>query len=99
MLALLFHTQEERCCMEVYNEYLRKLPQLPGQLETVETRSKCCKDSSDESVTLYAERLQRTNVQCLAHMADIRQQSRLFFALKGQLEVESPALQALMRDQ
>ena len=107
-MELLFHTHEERCRMEVYNEYLRKLPQLLVQLETVETMYEKAlleeqmlqsKDPSDESVALYADRLQRTKEQCLARMADIRQQSRLIFALKGQIEAESPAMQALMSDE
>ena len=36
-MELLLNTQEERCRMEVYNEYLKKIPQLLQQLETVET--------------------------------------------------------------
>ena len=35
-MELLLNTQEERCRMEVYNEYLRKIPQLLTQLEAVE---------------------------------------------------------------
>ena len=35
-MELLLNTQEERCRMEVYNEYLRKIPELLKQLETVE---------------------------------------------------------------
>ena len=32
----LLNSQEERCRMEVYNEYLKKIPQLLQQLDTVE---------------------------------------------------------------
>ena len=35
-MELLLNTQEERCRMEVYNEYLKKIPELLVQLETVE---------------------------------------------------------------
>ena len=35
-MKFLLNTQEERCRMEVYNEYLRKIPQLLEQLEAVE---------------------------------------------------------------
>lgn len=104
-MELLFNTQQERCRMEVYNEYLRKLPQLLVQLETVEKMYEKAlleeqmlqeKDPADQSVALYASRLKSTKEQCIARMEDIRQQSRLIFALKGQIEAESPALQALM---
>ena len=35
-MELLFHPQDEVHRMEVYNEYLRKIPELLTQLETVE---------------------------------------------------------------
>ena len=104
-MELLLNTQEERCRMEVYNEYLRKIPQLLSQLETVEKMYEKAvleeamlenKDPSDKSVSLYADRLNRTREQCIARMADIRQQCRLIFQLKAQIEQESTALQTLM---
>ena len=36
-MEFLLNTKEEQCRMEVYNEYLKKIPQLLTQLETVET--------------------------------------------------------------
>lgn len=105
-MELLLNTQEERCRMEVYNEYLRKIPQLLIQLETVEKMYEKAvleekllldKDPADESVILYARRLASTREQCTARMEDIRQQCRLIFALKAQIEAESTALQALMK--
>ena len=104
-MELLLNTQEERCRMEVYNEYLRKIPQLLTQLETVEKMYEKAvleeamlesKDHADHSIALYADRLARTREQCLTRMADIRQQCRLIFQLKAQIEAESTALQALM---
>jgi len=104
-MEMLLNSQEERCRMEVYNEYLRKIPQLLTQLETVEKMYEKAvleeamlqeKDSSDRSVALYADRLQRTKEQCLARMEDIRQQCRLIFQLKTQIEQESTALRKLM---
>ena len=101
----LLNTQQERCRMEVYSEYLRKLPELLKQLETVEKMYEKAeleeamlldKDPSDHSVTLYADRLARTKEQCEVRAADIRQQCRLIFALKAEIEAESTALQALM---
>ena len=104
-MELLLNTQEERCRMEVYNEYLRKIPQLLTQLETVEKMYEKAvleekmledKDPADESVILYARRLASTRQQCEVRMADIRQQCRLIFVLKAQIEKESAALQAMM---
>lgn len=103
-MELLLNTQAERCRMEVYNEYLRKIPQLLTQLETVEKmyekavleeRMLLGKDPEDRSVILYAERLASTREQCRNRMADIRQQLRLIFALKAQIEEESIALRSL----
>ena len=104
-MELLLNTQEERCRMEVYNEYLRKIPQLLTQLEAVEKMYEKAvleeqmlktKDPEDHSVQLYANRLASTREQCLTRMEDIRQQCRLIFALKAQIENESAALKNLM---
>ena len=104
-MELLLNSQEERCRMEVYNEYLKKIPQLLQQLETVETmyekavmEEKMLPDCGPENLSseLYAQRLARTKEQCLIRAEDIRQQCRLIFALKKQIEEESSALQKLM---
>ena len=104
-MEFLLNSPSERCRMEVYSEYLRKLPELLKQLETVEKMYEKAemeslmlrdKDPGERSVALYAERLQRTKEQCRARAEDIRQQCRLIFALKAQIEEESVALRALM---
>ena len=104
-MELLLNTQEERCRMEVYNEYLRKIPQLLTQLETVEKMYEKAvleeamlqnKDAFDHSVALYADRLNRTKEQCAVRMADMRQQLHLILELKDQIERESTALRTLM---
>lgn len=104
-MELLLNTQEERCRMEVYNEYLRKIPQLLTQLEAVEKMYEKAvleeemlkdKDKDDQSVILYARRLASTREQCRVRMEDIRQQCGLIFALKAQIEAESTALRTLM---
>ena len=104
-MELLLNTQEERCRMEVYNEYLRKIPQLLTQLEAVEKMYEKAvleekmledKDPDDHSVQLYAQRLASTREQCLTRMMDIRQQCSLIFALKAQIESQSSALRCLM---
>ncbi len=104
-MELLLNTQEERCRMEVYNEYLKKLPQLLVQLESVEKMYEKAllelemlkdKDPADRSVALYEDRLRRTKEQCLTRMADIRGQAHLIFQLKAQIEQESTALRTLI---
>ena len=105
-MEMLLNTQEERCRMQVYNEYLKKIPQLLQQLETVETMyEKALMEEKmlptcgpeNRSTELYAQRLSRTKEQCLTRAADIRQQCRLIFQLKDQIEQESTALQSLMK--
>lgn len=103
-MEILLNSQEERCRMEVYGEYLKKIPQLLDQLESVEKMyEKACmeekmlegKDPENESVALYARKLTGLKNQCGERAADIRQQLRLIFALKAQLEAESTALRSL----
>ncbi len=104
-MELLLNTQEERCRMEVYNEYLKKIPELLVQLETVEKMYEKAlleekmlkeKDAENYSVTLYSDRIERIKRQCEERAADIRQQCRLVMELKAQIEAESSALRALM---
>ena len=104
-MELLLNTQEERCRMEVYNEYLKKIPELLVQLETVEKMYEKAlleekmlqeKDVDNYSVNLYSERIQRIKRQSEERAADIRQQCRLVMELKAQIEQESSALRALM---
>lgn len=104
----LLSSQAERCRMEVYSEYLKKIPQLLKQLETVEIMYEKAKleeemlalrDPEEHSVALYARRLGSTREQCRLRAADIREQLRLIFALKAQVERESSALRTLMDTQ
>ena len=103
-MKFLLNTQEERCRMEVYNEYLRKIPQLLEQLEAVEKmyekavmEEKMLETKADDSSrALYADRLARTKKQCKDRSDDIREQARLIFALKAQIENESSALRELI---
>ena len=103
-MELLLNKQEERCRMEVYNEYLRKIPELLKQLETVEKMYEKAlleekmlqeKDGDNLSVTLYSDRIEKIKAQCEERAADIRQQCSLIMELKAQIERESSALQAL----
>ena len=103
-MELLFRTQEECHQIEVYQEYLRKIPELLKQLETVEKMYQKAlmeeemmqgKDREDRSGSLYKERLARIRQQCEERSADIRQQCRLIFELKAQIEAKSSVIQAL----
>ena len=103
-MELLLNTQEERCRMEVYNAYLRKIPELLKQLETVEKMYEKAvleeqmlkeKDSENFSVALYNDRIEKIKQQCEERAADIKQQCTLVMELKNQLERESSALRAL----
>ena len=104
-MKLLLNTQEERCRMEVYNEYLHKIPELLKQLETVEKMYEKAvleeamlqdKDNDNYSVNLYHNRIEAIKRQCQERAADIRQQCSLIFELKAQIETESSALRELM---
>lgn len=104
-MELLTNSPDEQHRIQVYNEYLRKIPQLLEQLETVETmyqkallEEKMLPECGPEnhSSVMYAQRLARTKEQCMIRAEDIRQQCRLIFALKTQIEAESEVLKSLM---
>ena len=104
-MDLLLNEREECNRIEIYNEYLRKIPDLLKQLDAVEKMYQKAlleeemlkeKDMDNHSVQLYADRLSRTKTQCEMRSADIRQQCRLIFELMRQIEAESSALKALM---
>ena len=71
-MELLMNTQKECQQLEVYGEYLKKIPELLKQLETVEKmyqkavlEEAMLKDKplDNHSVQLYAERLRRIKEQ------------------------------------
>ena len=104
-MELLLSNREECNRIEIYNEYLKKIPDLLKQLDAVEKMYQKAlleeemlkeKDMDNHSVQLYADRLSRTKTQCEMRSADIRQQCRLIFELMRQIEAESSALKALM---
>lgn len=103
-MELLFHNQEECHRIEVYNEYLKKIPELLKQLETVETMYQKAlleqemmqeKDPTNHSVQLYKKRLESICRQCEERSLDIRQQCRLIFELKTQIENDSSVLKQI----
>ena len=105
-MELLMNTQEECQRLEVYGEYLKKIPDLLKQLETVEKmyqkaalEEEMLKDKplDNHSVQLYAERLRRIKEQCEIRSADIHQQCTLILELKAQIEAESSVLNVLQK--
>ncbi len=106
-MELLLNTQEECHRIEIYNEYLLKIPELLKQLDSVEKMYQKAlleeemlaeKDMNNHSVMLYKERLTRIRQQCEERSADIQQQCRLIFELKEQIEAESSTLRSLMHE-
>lgn len=105
-MEFLFNTKEEHNRIEVYSEYLRKIPDLLKQLETVEKMYEKAlleeqmlkeKDENNHSVLLYSERLNRIKQQCKERSADIREQCRLILELKAQIEAESNVIGEIMK--
>lgn len=105
----ILYTQEEIHRLEVYGEYLKKIPDLLKQLETVEKmyqkaaieEKMIAEDDSltkecDYSKKLYSDRLSRIKKQCVERAADIKEQSKLILKLKEQIESESTVLKAVM---
>lgn len=105
----ILYTQEEIHRLEVYGEYLKKIPDLLKQLETVEKmyqkaaieEKMIAEDDSltkecDYSKKLYSDRLSRIKKQCVERAADIKEQSKLILKLKEQIESESTVLKVLM---
>lgn len=90
--------------MELYCEYLKKIPQLLTQLAAVEDMyEKALKEEEmltrrEEGVSagLYAARLASTEEQCLKRAEDIKDQLKLLFGLKAELEEKSPGLKELI---
>ncbi len=104
-MKILYNTQEESHRIEVYNEYLKKIPELLKQLETVETMYQKAlmeeqmlkdKDSSTHSFALYSDRLNRIKAQCEQRSSDIREQCRLIMELKAQIENESNVIRGIL---
>ena len=106
----LLYTQEEIHYIEVYSEYLKKIPELLKQLETVEKmyqkavleekmleENAGIKNNENTTEKLYNERLVRIKKQCEERTADIIEQCQLIFRLKAQIESESKVLKELMK--
>ena len=105
-MELLMNTQKECQQLEVYGEYLKKIPELLKQLETVEKmyqkavlEEKPRRKTSLLIITVSSsttERLHRIKEQCEIRSADIRRGcTSSILELKSQIEAESSVLKAL----
>ena len=87
---------ERWCKVEIYNEYLKKIPNLLGQINTVEKMQMKAemelqmlpKEQDNMSRHQYEERLLSTKEQCERRLADMKEELNLIFGLKEQLEEE-----------
>jgi hypothetical protein len=87
---------EKWCKVEIYNEYLKKIPSLLTQINTVEKMQQKAaielemlqKEPEDASRRQYQARLLSTQEQCANRLSEMREELRLVQALKEQLEDE-----------
>lgn len=95
----MFHQDDGVCCVEIYEEYLKKIPQLYQQIGTVEKmRRKAeieCKmldqyDPENNSVKQYRKRLEGILVQTQVRLEDLKDQLQLILSLKKQIEEKLP---------
>ncbi len=104
-MELLYKTQTESNQIEIYNEYLRKIPELLKQLKSVEKmyekalleEAMLADKEANASSALYADRLRRTKKQCEIRSADIREQCKLIFELKAQIEAECSVITEILK--
>lgn len=84
------------CKVEIYNEYLKKIPNLLTQINTVEKMQLKAqmelemlqKEPQDESRRQYEERLLSTQQQCAQRLQEMQEELCLIQGLKEQLEQE-----------
>ena len=87
---------EKWCKVEIYNEYLKKIPSLLTQINTVEKMQQKAKielemlqkEPEDTSRRQYQARLLSTQEQCAKRLTEMQEELRLVQALKEQLEEE-----------
>ena len=93
---------EKWCKIEIYNEYLKKIPSLLCQINTVEKMQQKAEIElsmleeieEDESKKQYRARLLSTKSQCQQRLKEMCEELRLIQTLKEQLEQELDILRA-----
>ncbi len=87
---------EKWCKVEIYNEYLKKIPSLLSQINTVEKMQRKAetelqmlqKEPDSFSRQQYQARLESTREQCAQRLGEMKEELNLILGLKEQLEQE-----------
>ena len=87
---------ERWCKVEIYNEYLKKIPSLLSQINTVEKMQRTAetelqmlqKEPDSFSRQQYQARLESTREQCAQRLGEMKEELNLILGLKEQLEQE-----------
>ena len=87
---------ERWCKVEIYNEYLKKIPSLLSQINTVEKMQRKAetelqmlqKEPDSFSRQQYQARLESTREQCAQRLGEMKEELNLILGLKEQLEQE-----------
>lgn len=87
---------ERWCKVEIYNEYLKKIPSLLSQINTVEKMQRKAetelqmlqKEPDSFSRQQYQARLESTREQCAQRLGEMKEELNLILGLKEQLEEE-----------
>ena len=87
---------EKWCKIEIYNEYLKKIPSLLVQIHAVEKMYEKAKleqqmlttQPENDSRRQYQARLESTERQCACRLQEMQEELRLVQGLKAQLEEE-----------
>ena len=87
---------EKWCKIEIYNEYLKKIPSLLVQIHAVEKMYEKAKleqqmlttQPENDSRRQYQARLDSTERQCVCRLQEMQEELRLVQGLKAQLEEE-----------
>ena len=87
---------ERWCKVEIYNEYLKKIPSLLSQINTVEKMQRKAetelqmlqKEPDSFSRQQYQARLESTREQCGQRLGEMKEELNLILGLKEQLEQE-----------
>lgn len=86
----------KRCKVEIYNEYLKKIPSLLSQINTVEKMQRKAetelqmlqKEPDSFSRQQYQARLESTREQCAQRLGEMKEELNLILGLKELLEQE-----------
>lgn len=96
-MAWMFQQDEKLCRIEIYNEYLKKIPQLLKQIESLEKMVRKAEieaemlrscNHSIPSVEKYQSRIDAIQTQGRERLDDLKEELDLILRLKEQIETE-----------